>query len=116
MNVPLDLDIFSPFTVRKPCAKILVGLENSIFLAEKIIKKKLSVRQAENLIKILKKGNKTPKNVKDANIVNAQNELTNKIGMRVFLKNKKNNSGTITFEYKGLDQLDRLIQIVKNNY
>ena len=47
---------------------------------------------------------------------NVYNELTEKIGMRVFLKNKKNNSGTLTFEYKGLDQLDRLISIVKNNY
>jgi ParB family chromosome partitioning protein len=110
------IDMIRTEKISQGHAKILVGLENSIFLAEKIIKKKLSVRQAENLIKILKKGNKTPKNVKDANIVNAQNELTNKIGMRVFLKNKKNNSGTITFEYKGLDQLDRLIQIVKNNY
>ncbi len=110
------IDMIRTEKISQGHAKILVGLENSIFLAEKIIKKKLSVRQAENLIKILKKGNKTSKNVKDANIVNAQNELTNKIGMRVFLKNKKNNSGTITFEYKGLDQLDRLIQIVKNNY
>ena len=94
------IDMIRTEKISQGHAKILVGLENSIFLAEKIIKK----------------GNKTSKNVKDANIVNAQNELTNKIGMRVFLKNKKNNSGTITFEYKGLDQLDRLIQIVKNNY
>ena len=36
--------------------------------------------------------------------------------MRVFLNNKKNNSGTLTFEYKGYDQLDRLIKVIKKNY
>ena len=36
--------------------------------------------------------------------------------MRVYLNNKKNNSGTLVFEYKGLDQLDRLINIIKKNY
>ena len=40
-------------------AKVLVGLDNAHFLARKIIDKKLSVRQAENLIRTLKnqKGN-----------------------------------------------------------
>ena len=36
-------------------AKILVGLNNSSFLAAKIVEKKLSVRQAEKLVKIFKK-------------------------------------------------------------
>ena len=42
-----------------------------------------------------------------------------KIGMRVNLINKKNNQGTISFEYKGVDQLDRFIKIIKiiiNNF
>ena len=97
-------------------ARLLVGLDNCIFLAEKIVKKKLSVRQAESLIRILKNGFKRKNNNKDSNILATENELTEKIGMRVFLNNKKNNSGTLTFEYKGLDQLDRLISVVKNNY
>ena len=97
-------------------AKILVGLENALFLAEKIIKKKLSVRQAETLVRILKKGEKKVYKTKDVNTAATENDLSSKIGMRVFLKNKKNNSGTLTFEYKGFDQLNRLINIVKNNY
>ena len=97
-------------------ARLLVGLDNCILLAEKIVKKKLSVRQAESLIRILKNGFKRKNNNKDSNILATENELTEKIGMRVFLNNKKNNSGTLTFEYKGLDQLDRLISVVKNNY
>ena len=97
-------------------ARLLVCLDNCILLAEKIVKKKLSVRQAESLIRILKNGFKRKNNNKDSNILATENELTEKIGMRVFLNNKKNNSGTLTFEYKGLDQLDRLISVVKNNY
>ena len=97
-------------------AKILIGLDNALLLAEKVIKKKLSVRQTESLVRLLKRGSNKASKSKDANTISTENELTEKIGMRVFLKNKKNNSGTLTFEYKGLDQLDRLISIVKNNY
>ena len=97
-------------------AKILIGLENALFLAEKIIKKKLSVRQTESLVRILKRGSSKSYNKKDPNIIAMQNELTNKIGMRVVLNNRQNNSGTLTFEYKGYDQLDKLISIIKNHY
>ncbi len=97
-------------------AKILIGLENATILAEKIIKKKLSVRQSENLVRLLKNGNKKINKKKDPNIINAENELANKIGMNVSVFNKKNNSGTLSIEYKGYDQLDRLIRIIKENY
>ena len=97
-------------------AKILVGLENAVLLGEKIIKKKFSVRQTENLVRVLKNGNKKSEKVKDPNLKSTEKELTEKIGMRVFLNNKKKNSGTLTFHYKGFDQLDRLISIIKSNY
>ena len=97
-------------------AKILVGLENALLLADKIIKKKLSVRQTENLVRILKRPPKKSLNFKSANITAAENELSSKIGMRVSLINKKDNSGTLTFEYKAVDQLDRLINTIKNHY
>ena len=95
-------------------AKILVGLDNVELMAEKVISKKLSVRQTENLVRLIK-NNKTKK-IKESNILDLENQLANKIGMRVYVNNKKNNTGTLVFEYKGLDQLDRLINIVKNNY
>ena len=97
-------------------AKILVGLENNEILAEKIISKKLSVRQAEILVRLTKGKKSEIKKSKDANILDVENQLTEKIGMRVYVNNKKNNSGTLTFEYKGLDQMERLIQVIKNNY
>ncbi len=97
-------------------AKILVGLDNAILLAKKIISKKLSVRQAESLVRMLKSSSKSSIKKKDPNIVTLEEELTDKIGMRVFVKNKRNNSGTISLEYKGADQLDRLVEIIKQNY
>ena len=97
-------------------AKILVGLDNAILLAKKIIAKKLSVRQTENLVRILKSSSLKHPNRKDPNIVSLEEELTDKIGMRVFVKHKKNNSGTISLEYKGADQLDRLVTIIKQHY
>ena len=96
-------------------AKILVGLENSELIADKIISKKLSVRQAEALAR-LTRNRHIQKTKKDPNILDTENQLSSKIGMRVFIQNKKNKSGTLTFEYKDFDQLDRLIKIVKDNY
>ena len=97
-------------------AKILVGLENALLLGDKIIKKNLSVRQTESLIRLIKNGNKKTKNTKDSNVLATEDDLTNKIGMRVSLNNKKDNSGTLIFEYKGFDQLDRLINVIKKYY
>jgi len=97
-------------------AKVLVGLENALLLADKIIKKKLSVRQLESLVRLFKNGSNKSFKSKDSNIISTENDLSEKIGMRVILNNKKNNSGTLSFEYKGIDQLDRLIDVIKKNY
>tara|TARA_E500000331_G_C17263613_1_gene716275 strand:- start:1780 stop:2628 length:849 start_codon:yes stop_codon:yes gene_type:complete len=97
-------------------AKILVGLDNAQFLAKKIIEKKLSVRQTENLVKIFKNKNITKPNLKDANLKDLEASITEKIGINVSINNKKNNSGTIEFYYKGIDQLNKIIEIIKSNY
>jgi ParB family transcriptional regulator, chromosome partitioning protein len=97
-------------------AKVLVGLENANFVANKIIDKKLSVRQAENFVKIFKKKKQSYKNLKDPNLKALEVSTTDKIGLNVIIKNKKNNSGSILFEYKDLDQLNKIIEIIKFNY
>ena len=97
-------------------AKVLIGLDNALLLAEKIIKKKLSVRQTESLVRIVKNGSNKIYKSKDTNVLATEKELAEKIGMRVILNNKKNNSGILSFEYKDIDQLDRLIKVIKNNY
>ncbi len=104
-------------TLSQGHAKILVGLDNSEILADRIIKKKLSVRQAENLVRILK-SNKVGKRSSNKNpdIIDLENSIEEKTGLKTFISNKKNNSGQLIFEYKGLDQLNRLIEIIKSNY
>jgi len=97
-------------------AKILVGLDNIELLADKVISKKLSVRQTEALVRLTKGYKSTIKKNKDTNILDIENQLMEKIGMRVYVNNKKNNSGKLTFQYKSLDQMERLIQVIKNNY
>ena len=97
-------------------AKILVGLENCFVIAKKIIDKKLSVRQSENLVRLFKNNPKRKISSKSANIKDLENILKDKLGIRVLINNKKNNRGLISFEYKDLDQLNRLIEIIKSNY
>ena len=82
-------------------------------MANKFIEKNLSVRQAENLVKTLKKN--TKKNI-DPNIQDLERSLSDKIGLNVIIRNTKRNKGTITFSYKELDQLNKIIEIIKSNY
>tara|TARA_Y100000817_G_scaffold290155_1_gene260661 strand:- start:497 stop:1339 length:843 start_codon:yes stop_codon:yes gene_type:complete len=97
-------------------AKILVGLENASFVANKIVEKKLSVRQAENFVKIFKTKKNKLKDNKDANIKELEKSLTEKIGLNVVIKNSRQNKGTITFSYKEVEQLNKIIDIIKINY
>ena len=97
-------------------AKILVGLENAELIADKIIKKKLSVRQAEILARLSKNKPFKTKSSKDTNILDMENQISSKIGIKVYINNKKNNSGTLTFEYKDIDQLDRIVKIIRDKY
>ena len=97
-------------------AKILVGLENAFFVANKIIEKKLSVRQAENFVQLFKKKRQKSKITKDTNIMALELSVSNKIGLNVEIQNNKRNKGKISFEYKDLDQLNKIIDIIKSNY
>ena len=97
-------------------AKILVGLENASFVAAKILEKKFSVRQTENFVKIFKNKTKNQKNFKDANIRDLENSVSEKIGLSVIIKNNKRNKGTISFLYKDIDQLSKIINIIKTYY
>jgi ParB family transcriptional regulator, chromosome partitioning protein len=97
-------------------AKILVGLDNANFVANKIIEKNLSVRQTENFVKVFKIKKKSFKNLKDPNLQALETVIMDKIGLNVLIKNKKNNAGKIIFEYNDLDQLNKIIEIIKSNY
>ena len=97
-------------------AKILVGLSNAEFVSNKIVEKNLSVRQTESFVKIFKIKKQSFKSAKDANLKNLELSIIEKIGLNVLIKNKKNNSGSLILEYKDLDQLNKIIEIIKSNY
>ena len=110
------IDLIETNKLSQGHAKVLVGLENAIFVANKIIDKKLSVRQAENLVRFFKT-KKIPKYIsKDPNLRQLESSLMEKIGLNTSIKNRKNNYGSISFEYKNLDQLNRIIEVIKFNY
>ena len=97
-------------------AKVLVGLENCYSIAKKIIDKKLSVRQAENLVRIYKSPKKFKLITSDSNITALEKSLQEKTGLQAKIYHKKNNKGTLSFEYSNTDQLDRLVMVIKANY
>ena len=110
------IDLIETNKLSQGHAKVLVGLENAIFVANKIIDKKLSVRQAENLVRFFKTKKIAKYILKDPNLRQLESPLMEKIGLNTSIKNKKNNSGSISFEYKNLDQLNRIIEVIKFNY
>ena len=97
-------------------AKILVGLSNASFVASKIIEKKLSVRQAETFVRVFKNKKIKSSKKKDTNIIALELSISNKIGINVDIQNNHRNKGKISFEYKDLDQLNKIIDIIKNHY
>ena len=97
-------------------ARSLIGLNNSIEIAKKVIKKKLSVRQAEILARQFRDKKFKLISKKDANILELQKSLEEKTGLSVSINNKKNNTGVISFTYSDLEQLDKLIDTIKKNY
>ena len=117
LSLPNDvIDHIEKERLSKGHAKVIVGLSNAEMIAKKVINKKLSVRQTESLIRTLKGKKNNASYKKDANILSLENLLISKMGINVNIKNKKNNSGLVSFEYKDLDQLNRLIMILKANY
>ena len=117
LTLPNDvLNLIETKKISAGHAKILVGLENASFVAQKIIEKKLSVRQSENFVKIFKKKKGISVKFNDPNIQNLERSISDKIGLNVSIKNNKKNKGTITFVYHDIDQLNKIIDIIKSNY
>ena len=90
-------------------ARPLIGMPNASSIAEEIVAKKLSARSIENI--------KKKKNISftiDPNIFDAQRDIERSLGLKVTIKNKKNNSGKLTVEYKNLEQLELLSALLKS--
>jgi ParB family transcriptional regulator, chromosome partitioning protein len=100
-------------------ARCLVNVADNIKLAKIIVNKNLSVRQAEFLVKkeqVFSNLKKIKTNSKDTNIKSLESDLGLLMGIKVDIKNKKNNSGDIKFSYKNLDQLNKIISVLKGYF
>jgi ParB family chromosome partitioning protein len=100
-------------------ARCLVNVPDNIRLAKIIVNKNLSVRQAEFLVKkeqVFLASKKNQTNNKDTNIKSLESDLGLLMGIKVDIKNKKNNSGEIKFSYKNLDQLNKIISVLKGYF
>jgi ParB family chromosome partitioning protein len=100
-------------------ARCLVNVPDNVKLAKIIVNKNLSVRQAEFLVKkeqVFSGSKRIPKNNKDTNIKSLESDLGLLMGIKVDIKNKKNNSGEIKFSYKNLDQLNKIISVLKGYF
>ena len=48
--------------------------------------------------------------------MNLEKSLEEKTGLNIKIVNSKKNSGKIYFEYRDLEQLDRIIESIKKNF
>ena len=91
-------------------ARPLIGLSNASNIAEEIVAKNYSARKVEYLVKSKKKPNNDKEY--DANIIKAQEFIEKKLGLKVYISNKKNNRGKITIEYKDLEQFELISKLL----
>ena len=110
LNLPKDIiSMLEQGELTAGQARPLIGMPNASSIAEEIVAKKLSARSIENL-----KKRKEKSFTVDPNIFEVQRELERVLGYRIQIVNKKNNSGKLVVEYKNLDQLEYISNLLKN--
>ena len=93
-------------------ARCLIGCENALFIAQKIVEEGLNVRQTEELVAQLKnpeRKHEKIKKVKDTDLVAIEKNLTKKIGLKVQINTGKNGKGKVILNYKDLSELENII-------
>jgi len=98
-------------------ARALLALPSSqqFEAATAVIKKDLSVRMTEALVKQLLSGTKTAKTTTkvDPDIRRLQDELSGKLGSEVRIHCNKQGKGSLQIHYSSLDELDGIIKHIK---
>jgi len=94
-------------------ARPLIGVANASSIAEEVVSKNYSARKVEYLVRN-KKG-KVKNKIIDTNILKAQEKIEKKLGLKINILNKKNNSGKITIEYKDLEQFELVSNLLTKN-
>ena len=92
-------------------ARPLIGLSNASAVAEEVVSKNYSARKVEYLVKA-RKNPETKIKTYDANIIKAQEKIEKRLGLKVNILNKKNNSGKIIVEYKDLEQFELISDLL----
>ncbi len=114
LTLPADvIAMLEEGTLSSGQARPLVGLSNASNIAEEIVSKNYSARKVEYLVKS-KKDTKKDKTY-DANIIKAQERIEKRLGLKVYISNKKNNSGRVIIEYKDLDQFELISDLLTKN-
>ena len=114
LTLPADvIAMLEEGTLSSGQARPLVGLSNASNIAEEIVSKNYSARKVEYLVKSKKDTNKDK--TYDANIIKAQERIEKRLGLKVYISNKKNNSGRVIIEYKDLDQFELISDLLTKN-
>ena len=115
LTLPKDvIAMLEEGTLTSGQARPLIGISNASSIAEEIVSKNYSARKVENLVKNKKGSRSKDKNI-DTNILKAQEKIEKILGLKVYISNKKNNSGKITIEYKDLEQFDFISDLLTKN-
>ena len=114
LSLPQDvINMIEEGTLAAGQARPLIGLPSATNIAEEVVKKNLSSRSVEILVRS-KKGPQKPGQIKiDANILNEEKKIQENLGLNISIQNKKNNSGKITILYKNLEQFEFLSKLLK---
>ncbi|MBP5997698.1 MAG: ParB/RepB/Spo0J family partition protein [Azonexus sp.] len=81
-----------------------------VAVAQRIVQKGLSVREAERLVQhLLNPPKKVPAKDIDRDLLRLQEELSDGLGANVAIRSNKKGAGKVTIDFGSLDQLDGLI-------
>ena len=111
----LVLDMLSEGRIDRGHAKLLASLDptEADALAKKISENGISVKDLGNLIKPKSKNKKTYKE-KDRDTLNIEVEMSESFGHKIQIDTKNKKAGKVSIFYKTLDELDSIIQKLKN--
>ena len=90
-------------------ALLALGAEKQIEIAHLIVRKRLSVRETENLIKRLNKMPEANERYPDRDLLRLQEDVSARLGANVIIKHGRKGSGNLVIHYVSLEQLDGIL-------
>jgi len=116
LTLPIDvIAMLEEGTLTSGQARPLIGIANASSIAEEIVAKNYSARKIEYLVRNQKVKKDSRFKSIDSNILNIQEKIEKKLGLKVNITNKKNNSGKITVQYNDLEQFELISRLLTKN-